>query len=62
VISPVWGHVTGVVTVVLMVTFVAIWVWAWRRQHRATFQRMAALPMEDGASDGENASDGEKGA
>ena len=42
-----------VVTVVLMVTFVAIWAWAWRRRHRATFQRMAALPMEDGAPDGE---------
>lgn len=52
-ISPVWGHVTGVVTVVLMVTFVAIWIWAWRKHHRATFQRMAALPMEDGAPKGE---------
>lgn len=48
-ISPVWGHVAGVVTVVLMVTFVAIWIWAWRKRHRATFQRMAALPMEDSA-------------
>ena len=52
-ISPIWGHVTGVVTTVLMVTFIAIWVWAWRKQHRATFQRMAALPMEDGAVDEE---------
>ncbi len=31
----------------------AIWIWAWRKHHRATFQRMAALPMEDGAPDGE---------
>lgn len=52
-ISPVWGHVTGVVTVVLMVIFVAIWIWAWRKHHRTTFQRMAALPMEDGAPNSE---------
>jgi cytochrome c oxidase cbb3-type subunit 4 len=44
---PAWGHIIGGITVVLMVTFVAIWIWAWRRRHRAVFQRMADLPMED---------------
>lgn len=44
-----WGHVIGAITVVLMATFIGIWVWAWRKRHRAVFKRMAALPMEDGA-------------
>lgn len=46
---PAWGHVIGAITVVLMATFIGIWIWAWRKRHRTVFQRMAALPMEDGA-------------
>lgn len=42
-----WGHIIGAITLVLMVTFIGIWVWAWRKRHRAVFQRMAGLPMED---------------
>jgi cytochrome c oxidase cbb3-type subunit 4 len=49
---PAWGHIIGAITVVLMVTFVAIWIWAWRKRHRQVFQRMAGLPMED-AIDGQ---------
>lgn len=45
--NPLWGHLTGAITVLLMLVFVGIWVWAWRKRHRATFKRMAALPMED---------------
>ena len=42
-----WGHLTGIVTVVLMLIFIGIWIWAWRKRHRATFKRMSELPMED---------------
>ncbi|HET6433868.1 cbb3-type cytochrome c oxidase subunit 3 [Dyella sp.] len=49
---PAWGHIIGGITVVLMVTFVGIWVWAWRKRHRPVFQAMAGLPMED-AVDGQ---------
>lgn len=45
--NPVWGHITGVVTVVLMLTFIGIWIWAWRKRHRETFQRMSKIPLED---------------
>ncbi|HEX7338966.1 MAG TPA: cbb3-type cytochrome c oxidase subunit 3 [Rhodanobacteraceae bacterium] len=45
--NPVWGHVIGVITVIMMVTFLAIWYWAWRKYHKPTFDRMAAIPMED---------------
>jgi len=45
--DPFWGHLTGVVTVVLMLVFIGIWIWAWRKRHRATFKRMSELPMED---------------
>ncbi|AIF48070.1 cbb3-type cytochrome oxidase subunit 3 [Dyella japonica] len=42
-----WGHLTGVIIVVIMVAFICIWAWAWSGHHRRTFSRMAALPMED---------------
>ncbi len=42
-----WGHVFGVVTVVLMIVFVGIWYWAWRPRHRRTFERLATMPLED---------------
>lgn len=45
--SPVWGHVAGVVIVLMMLTFIGIWIWAWRKYHKSTFNRMARLPMED---------------
>jgi cytochrome c oxidase cbb3-type subunit 4 len=46
-IPAVWGHVSGVVTVVLMLVFIGIWYWAWRPRHRRTFDRLANMPLED---------------
>ncbi len=46
--SPVWGHVTGVLIVLMMATFIGIWIWAWLPHHRRTFSWLARLPMEDG--------------
>ncbi len=46
-INPAWGHAAGAITVVLMVTFICIWIWAWSKRHRGTFQRLAELPMQD---------------
>lgn len=45
--SPIWGEISGVVTVFLMVLFIGIWIWAWRKHHKPVFDRMAHLPMED---------------
>lgn len=46
--SPFWGHFAGVITSVLMLLFIGIWIWAWRPQHRQTFDALAELPMQDG--------------
>ena len=45
--SNVWGHLAGVVTVILMITFIGIWIWAWRPRHSRVFDALACIPMED---------------
>lgn len=45
--SALWGNLIGVFTVVLLVTFIGIWIWAWRKRHKDVFDRMARLPLED---------------
>ena len=44
--NPVWGHIAGVFIVLMLVSFIGIWIWAWRKRHKATFDRMARLPLE----------------
>jgi cytochrome c oxidase cbb3-type subunit 4 len=43
--------VSGIVTVVLLVLFLAGWAWAWSPRRKKTFDEAARLPLED---DGEN--------
>ncbi|TAL85238.1 MAG: cbb3-type cytochrome c oxidase subunit 3 [Rhodanobacter sp.] len=45
--NPIWGHLAGVITLLLMLIFIGIWIWAWQGRHRQVFTRMAQLPMED---------------
>ena len=45
--SPLWGHLAGIVTLVVMLVFIGIWVWAWRPYHKRKFDALAKLPMED---------------
>ncbi|MCG3144695.1 MAG: hypothetical protein HONDAALG_02148 [Gammaproteobacteria bacterium] len=45
--TPVWGHLAGVFIVLMMATFIGIWVWAWLPRHKHTFGWLARLPMED---------------
>jgi cytochrome c oxidase cbb3-type subunit 4 len=45
--NPVWGHVAGVFIVLMMVTFIGIWIWAWLPRHKRTFGELASLPMQD---------------
>lgn len=45
--SEVWGHVTGIFIVLMMVAFIGIWLWAWLPRHRRAFGLLAHLPMED---------------
>lgn len=44
-----WGHAVGVITVLLLIAFLAIWVWAWLPRHKQVFDRMARLPLDDDA-------------
>lgn len=37
----------GIVTAVLLVVFVAGWIWAWRPARKASFDAAARLPLED---------------
>lgn len=45
--SPAWGPIAGVITIVLMLVFIGIWIWAWRPRHRREFDALARLPMSD---------------
>ena len=46
--SPLWGFIAGIVTLVVMLAFIGIWVWAWLPGHKTGFDALATLPMEDG--------------
>ena len=41
-----WGHVVGVITVLLLVAFIGIWIWAWLPRHKKVFDRMARVPLD----------------
>ncbi len=41
------GIVNGIMTAVLLVLFVGIWIWAWSKRNKATFDEMANLPLQD---------------
>lgn len=59
--NPIWGHLVGVSTVILMALFVGIWIWLWRKQHKKVFDRMARIPMEDElSSQGTKSGEGEE--
>ncbi len=46
--SPLWGHLVGVIILLMMAVFIGIWVWAWLPRHKKTFGWLARLPMEEG--------------
>ena len=45
--TPAWGHFLGVVTLVVMIVFLAIWAWAWLPHHKGKFDELAKLPLDD---------------
>jgi cytochrome c oxidase cbb3-type subunit IV len=46
------GVVRGIIAAVLLVLFVALWLWAYGGRRRAMFDAMAQLPLEDDAYHG----------
>lgn len=51
--NPVWGPIAGAFIVLMMLTFIGIWIWAWLPRHKRSFDELARLPLEDedGADD-----------
>ena len=46
-INPLWGHAVGVIIVVLLLSFIGTWIWAWHSGNKRTFDELARLPMND---------------
>jgi cytochrome c oxidase cbb3-type subunit 4 len=45
--SALWGNLIGVMIVLLMLTFIGVWIWAWLPHHRKDFREMARLPLDE---------------
>ena len=45
--NPIWGTVAGIFIIVMMLTFIGIWIWAWLPRHKRSFDALARLPLED---------------
>jgi cytochrome c oxidase cbb3-type subunit 4 len=58
--SPLWGHLSGVITVILLLTFIGIWIWVWSARHKRKYDALARLPMEDKARTDARGHDEEK--
>jgi len=41
------GIVRGLLTLVLFLAFMTLWAWAWSKNRKADFERIALLPLED---------------
>jgi len=50
-VSPMWGTLAGIVTLIVMLVFVGIWAWAWLPYHKREFDALAKLPLEDTESE-----------
>jgi cytochrome c oxidase cbb3-type subunit 4 len=42
-----WGHAVGALILVLMLSFIGIWLWAWLPYHNGNFEKLARMPMRD---------------
>lgn len=40
--------VRALLTLTLFTAFIALWIWAWRKERRADFEAAALLPLQDG--------------
>lgn len=46
-VHPVWAQVIGVFTLLTMLSFVGIWIWVWNGRHKAKYDALARMPMDD---------------
>ena len=47
--SALYGHFIGVVILVIMLSFIGIWIWAWLPHHKHEFDDLARLPLDEDA-------------
>ena len=40
--------VSGIITAILLLLFIAGWIWAWRPARKADFDEASKLPLEEG--------------
>ena len=40
--------VSGIITILLLLLFLAGWVWAWNARRKADFEEAARLPLDEG--------------
>lgn len=45
--SALWGYLSGVITLLLLLAFIGIWIWVWSGHHKAKYDALARLPMAD---------------
>ncbi|HLS81350.1 MAG TPA: cbb3-type cytochrome c oxidase subunit 3 [Steroidobacter sp.] len=43
------GMVRGLLTLVLLIAFIALWAWAWSKRRQDDFEAAALLPLQDDA-------------
>ena len=48
--SELYGHFIGVLIVVIMLTFIGIWIWAWLPHHEKAFDELSRLPLDEDES------------
>ncbi len=58
--NDIWGHLIGVVIILLIVAFVGVWIWAWLPRHHRVFSRMARVPLENDSIPGDLRADKER--
>lgn len=46
-VHPIWAQVIGAFTLATMLSFVGIWIWVWNGRHKAKYDALARMPMED---------------
>jgi cytochrome c oxidase cbb3-type subunit 4 len=42
--------ISGILTAILLLTFIGIWAWAWSRRRQPDFNEAANLPLESSAA------------
>jgi len=55
-----FGHLSGVMTAVLMLVFIGVVVWAWSGRRRQGFDAAARLPLEEDTAPAANTSNRER--